>query len=482
MPTYAAALASLLARAAELSPRRKFDPADMRTLAAALGDPQKKFASILIAGTNGKGSTAATLAAILQAANIRTGLYTSPHLSRVNERIRVPDLQNRAIPIADEDFAQLYFEVDEAANRLVATGTLPQQPSFFETVTALAFLAFATDNVQIAVLEVGLGGRLDATNIVDPLLSILTDIDMDHTEWLGPTLTHIAREKAGILRQDGLLVTLPQHPEANQVIGEVATALNVTAINAADYLPYKSAGSGQAFRNRYTLEVAGEQIEVDSPLSGQHQQRNIALAIAAAVAISNQSNYKITPQEIAEGIRETKWPARLELLPSPATNLPPMEGHDFSRADRNPKTSWALAPEGKVRPTILLDVAHNPAGAWTLRAAINALESDRPESAPYPGKTLLFGCLADKPADQLAQILFPLFDEIILTRPTSPRAADPTQLATIATTLGAKTKVVDPPPAALEAAIAITPPDGLLVLAGSVYLVGELRPRLVNEP
>jgi len=451
MSDYAAAVQSLLARTAELTTRRKFDPEHMRILAHALGDPQRHFTAILIAGTNGKGSTAATLAAILAAAHIRTGLYTSPHLSRINERIRV-----QGQPIADEDFARLYFQVDDTANQLVASGELPCQPSFFETVTAIAFLAFA-NRVDIAVLEVGLGGRLDATNIVDPLLSILTDIDIDHTEWLGPTLTHIAREKAGILRQNGWLVTLPQHPEANQVIGEVATALDVAAINAAEYMPYKTtqpdqlqAGPEEApdspgLRNRYTILFAGAELQIDSPLAGQHQQRNIALAIAAAVAISNQYGYEITAADIARGVADTNWPGRLELIPG--------------------------------APAILLDVAHNPAGAWTLRAALSDLDA----AHPCKKKTLLFGCLADKPADQLAQILFPLFDELVLTRPTSPRAADPTQLATLATTLRTKSQVVDQPAAALEAALAVTPPEGLLVIAGSVYLVGELRPILIQK-
>ena len=473
--SYAAAIENLSALIPELfaipgAPRRKFSLKEIGVLCASLGDPQLSFPSVLVAGTNGKGSTAATLASVLQVANIRTGLYTSPHLSRVNERIRL-----QGLPIADEDFAALYFQVDEAANHLVATGTLPQQPSFFETVTAVAFLAFATANVQIAVLEVGLGGRLDATNIVDPLLSILTDIDMDHTEWLGPTLSHIAREKAGILCQDGVMVTLPQHPEANQVIGEVATALNVRAINAADYIPYKSADPAHpAFRNRYPLKIAGEQIQIDSPLSGRHQQRNIALAIAAAVEISNSGGYKITPAQIAEGVRKTEWPARLELLSRKEVSFRP-EARQSRQEEEEPAV--------RAHPAILLDVAHNPAGAWTLRAAINALESDHAlaaATAPDTRKTLLFGCLVDKPAEQLAQILFPLFDQIILTRVTSPRAADPAELTAIAATLGAKAKVVDQPRAALEASLASTPTEGLLVIAGSVYLVGELRPLLVD--
>src|SRR5271170_2227357 len=219
--SYAAAVDHLYALGHELAPtpssapRRKFDLAHMRVLAAALGEPQATFPSVLIAGTNGKGSTAATLASILIAAGYRTGLYTSPHLVRVNERIQIDGVQ-----ISDEDFARLYFQVDEAARRLVESGDLPHPPSFFEVLTALSFLYFAGDRankngeadvnpVDIAILEVGLGGRLDATNIVDPLLSVITDIALDHQDYLGDTITEITREKAGILRLNGTLITPP---------------------------------------------------------------------------------------------------------------------------------------------------------------------------------------------------------------------------------------------------------------------------------
>ncbi len=236
--SYAAAVDHLYALGHELAPpaagavRRKFDLAHMRVLAAALGEPQTAFPAILIAGTNGKGSTAATLASILNAAGCRTGLYTSPHLVRVNERIQI-----NGIHISDQDFARLYFQVDDTGQRLVREGRLPHPPSFFEVLTALAFLYFAEQKIHIAVLEVGLGGRLDATNIVDPILSVITDIALDHQDYLGNTIAEITREKAGILRPHGTLITLPQHPEANQAIGEAATALNVRAISAANFTP-----------------------------------------------------------------------------------------------------------------------------------------------------------------------------------------------------------------------------------------------------
>ncbi|MEG9438012.1 bifunctional folylpolyglutamate synthase/dihydrofolate synthase [Edaphobacter sp. HDX4] len=484
--SYAAAVDHLYARGLELAPdpsvpagtRRKFDLEHMRILARALGDPQQAFPSVLIAGTNGKGSTAATLASILSTAGYRTALYTSPHLSRVNERIRIDGR-----PISDEDFARLYFQVDSTAERLVTAGELPHHPSFFEILTALAFLYFAGDSnpVDLAVLEVGLGGRLDATNIVDPMISILTDISLDHQDYLGNTIAEITREKAGILRPHGTLITLPQHPEANQAIGEAAAALELHAISAAGYIPTAEkllhgegrtapaaphAGSSSSVtlpRNRYIVTVGSAPLLVDSPLIGQHQQRNIALAIAAAEELRNPTgynkdkrnikSYKITNPQIEEGIRNTRWPGRLELLPIPDS-----------------------AP-------LLLDVAHNPAGAWTLRAVLSQLPDEMP-------RTLLFSCLRDKDLREMSQILLPLFDasssdrphdHILLAPIRSPRAASLGDLATAASALEIPAEPCPSLTAALDRARAITPRNGLIVATGSVYMIGELRSLLCGS-
>ncbi len=446
------ALGHELAPATPSTPRRKFDLAHMRALAAALGDPQLAFPSVLIAGTNGKGSTAATLASILTAAGYRTALYTSPHLSRVNERIQIDGVQ-----ISDDDFARLYFHVDTTAERLIAAGSLPHHPSFFEVLTALAFAYFAEKQIDIAILEVGLGGRLDATNIVDPLISVITDIALDHQDYLGNTLTEITREKAGILRPNGTLITLPQHPEANQAIGEAAASLNLHAISAAPYIPHTPIRTERTAPrtlpgNHYTLTLAGEPLDVNSPLSGQHQQRNIALAIATAdelrnttnpsQIISNRKSYKITNANIEAGIRNTRWPGRLELLP----------------------------------PNLLLDVAHNPAGAWTLRAAIAQLPEDQP-------RTLLFSCLRDKDLREMTQILFPLFDStsdrphdhILLAPIDNPRAASLEDLLAAAHALDVPAHAAPHLAAAFAQAQAITPANGLIIATGSVYMVGEIR-------
>ena len=217
--SYEAAIAQLSSMVPELysvsgQPRRKFSLDEIGLLLGALGYPHRSFHSVLIAGTNGKGSTASMLASILTRSGVRTGLYTSPHLARVNERIRIDGEE-----IPDGVFASLFFQVRDAAERLVAEGRLPQLPSFFEILTAQALLYFAEAEVQAAVLEVGMGGRLDATNIVDPLVSIVTDISLDHTEWLGSTIAAIAREKAGISSATGNTYNIASAPGCRRCAG-----------------------------------------------------------------------------------------------------------------------------------------------------------------------------------------------------------------------------------------------------------------------
>jgi len=458
---YAQAVDHLYALGPELAPTtgaakqlRKFDLAHMRALCRELGNPQDRVPAVLIAGTNGKGSTAATLAAILAAAGYRTGLYTSPHLIRINERIQLSE-SGVFQPIADDDFAGYYARVDDACERLVAAGELAVVPSFFERVTAVAFLYYAErpNPVDVLILEVGLGGRLDATNVIDPVISVITDIALDHQEYLGNTIREIAGEKCGILRPEGTLVTLAQHPEANQAIGEVATALRVRGVNAADYLPpavrndAPSIPGTAALRNRYQLPLDGVGLlSVDSPLGGQHQQRNIALAISAATELRNQCGYKIANAAIERGIRNTVWPGRLELI----------------------------------QPNLLLDVAHNPAGAWTLRGVISSL----PEAQP---RTLIFSCLRDKNLGEMSRILFSLFDSspdgdplrrrdhLILAPIVSPRATEMADLVSAAESLGVPAIATADVAEALAVARQRTPPDGLIIATGSVYLIGEIR-------
>ncbi len=439
--SYAAAIEQLNSLVSELyagpgHTRRRFSLDEIRVLVEPLGHPERRFPSVLIAGTNGKGSTAATLASILTASGLRTGLYTSPHLARANERIRIDRAE-----ISDDAFAASYFRVHDAAQQLVLDGRLQQLPSYFEMLTAQAFLCFAETPVDIAVLEVGMGGRLDATNIADPLLSIVTDISLDHMEWLGTTIAEIAREKAGILRPHGTLITLPQHPEANQVLGEAAMSLGVRGVSAAPYMP----GIGTPAAEPYWIDSSGATIEVDSPLKGVHQHRNIALAIAAAVELAENHGFPVTPGSIATGIRQTVWPARLERVSA--------RGVDW-----------------------ILDVAHNPAGAWALRAGLHDI------LAGDPPRTLIFSCLRDKPILELAQILFPIFERVIFAPIHSPRAASLDDLLVAANAMGTPAVAANSVGEALCLATADRDAraDGAIVISGSLYLVGEARTLLLD--
>jgi dihydrofolate synthase / folylpolyglutamate synthase len=436
--SYTSAITQLSAMGPELftrpgQPRRKFSLEEIGVLLAALGNPQRRVRAVLIAGTNGKGSTASTLASILIAAGVRTGLYTSPHLQRVNERIRINGAE-----IADDAFASLYFRVHDTAQKLMLDGRLPQLPSFFEILTAQALLYFAESNVELAVLEVGLGGRLDATNIVDPLASIITDISLDHTEWLGPTITAIAREKAGILRRGGTLITLPQHPEANQVLRETAAELGARQVDASFFLP----PAGTTATGSYSVQALGAAVEVASPLVGAHQQRNVALAIAAAVELAATHDFPITPAALAAGIRQTHWPGRLECI-------------------RAGGVEW------------ILDVAHNPAGAWALRSGLSGFMREK-----HP-RCLIFSCLRDKPAEEMAQILFPLFKQVILAPIHSARATTMEDLQAAARSVGCSARSVGSVAEALRMARE-SGPDGAVVVSGSVYLVSEARPLLLD--
>lgn len=456
MISYQSAVERLYALGHELqhgSPR-KFDLAHMRVLCEALGNPQHSFPSVLIAGTNGKGSTAATLASILQASEYRVGLYTSPHLLRINERICCGGQ-----PISDVSFAAAHEHATTVAGKLVSAGALPHLPSFFETITAMAFDFFSSSKVDIAVLEVGMGGRLDATNVVEPILCVITDIDIDHRKYLGNTITEIAREKSGILRPGVTAVTLPQHPEANQVLGWRMTVLGARAVNAARNMPpvspgsptlvHSSAPSPETGENsattRFELNVLGKQVEIVSPLLGRHQLRNLALAITAAEELAAQG-FRVTPESVATGTRLTSWPGR------------------FQR--------FAPTPH---RPEVIVDVAHNPAGAWALSSALSEQMEDRP-------LVLLFGAMADKAIDEIAKILWPRMAHVVLTRTANnPRAADPSDLAAIALSLGVEHSVSTTVGQGVELAIAEAikrGPNCALVIAGSIYVAGEAIPIL----
>jgi len=454
--SYQTAIERMYALGHELAqaPSHKFDLAHMRVLLAALENPERRSSGVLIAGTNGKGSTAATLASILQASGVRTGLYTSPHLVRINERVRINGGE-----ISDDDFALLHDVVDRTAERLVGEGELPWHPSFFEMLTAMAFEYFARRKVDLAVLEVGMGGRLDATNVIEPRVSVITDISLDHQKFLGNTVAKIAREKAGIIHPGGIVVTLPQQPQANDVIGNTILEMDATAVSAVPYVPPVAPGSDCGYGSRgkslttectedtersdhrqpvwrYPLQVMGQKICVETPLIGRHQLRNVALAIAAAEELGKQG-FAITAASIERGIRETRWPGRFQVIP--ATNG---------------------------TPEYVFDVAHNPAGAWALRSTLSACYEDR-------RLIFVFGALRDKAIGEMAEILFSMAERVIATRADNPRSATPDEIRSAAARTSAEIETAPDVAAALAQARASAGSDRIVVVTGSIYVVGE---------
>jgi dihydrofolate synthase/folylpolyglutamate synthase len=440
--SYQTAVARMYALGHELAdlPSHKFDLAHMRVLLNALDNPERRFPSVLIAGTNGKGSTAATLASILAASGLRTGLYTSPHLVRINERISI-----NGETIDDEKFALVHDMVERTAERLIEDGELPWHPSFFEMLTAMSFEHFATSKLDIAVLEVGMGGRLDATNVVEPRVSVITDISLDHEKFLGNTIAEIAREKSGIIRPRGIVVTLPQTPAANDVIGNAILDQNAIAVSAVPYVPPVSpaAPSHLAFEtrdakifSRYPLQVLGKQILVETPLIGRHQLRNVALAIAAAEELGKQ-RFPVTAESIEHGIRETRWPGRFQVVAATDST-----------------------------PEYVFDVAHNPAGAWALRSTLSNCYEDR-------RLIFVFGAMRDKAIAEMCEILFPLAEGVVATQADNPRSATGQEIIQAAHRTHAEMEGSPDVPSALARAKAIAGTNGVIVITGSIYVVGE---------
>ncbi len=367
--------------------------------------------------------------------------------------------------MSNEKVALLHDMVERTAERLVEEGELPWHPSFFEMLTAMAFEHFATSKVEIAVLEVGMGGRLDATNVVDPRVSVIADISLDHQKFLGDTIAEIAGEKVGIIRRNGIVVTLPQIPAANDVIGNAILDLDARAVSAVPFVPPVSPGAtpynrkslaaevaeedaGGAEKNglwaQYPLEVMGKEITVRTPLVGRHQLRNVALAIAAAEELAKQG-FSVNAESIERGIRETRWPGRFQVLP---------------------------ARDG--RPEFVLDVAHNPAGAWALRSALSSWYEDR-------RIIFVFGAMRDKAIQEMAEILFPLGEHVIATCADNPRSAAPEEIREAASRTHADIQLTHDVKSGLERAQELAAMGGIVVVTGSIYVVGAAM-RILGVP
>ncbi|MBA3804683.1 MAG: bifunctional folylpolyglutamate synthase/dihydrofolate synthase [Acidobacteria bacterium] len=403
----------------------------------ALSQPQNDFPSVQIAGTNGKGSTAVVLERICRASGIKTGLYTSPHLISITERIRTGGLE-----ITPPEFARLMTLVHDAARRLLEEGQLPALPTFFEHVTAAALVAFSEARVQLAILETGLGGRLDATTAALARTVAITPIALDHQEYLGQTLPEIAAEKAAIIRPGVTAIIAPQPPLALEVILRQC-AEKMVAPHLVDDQQVRVINADASGRLRITLKTGADCYEnVRVGLRGRHQLTNVAVAVTVAEALRARG-FQIPRAAIIEGIESAEHWGRLEM--------------------------W----EG--RPSLLFDGAHNPAGAQALRAYLD-------EFVHVP-ITLIFGAMRDKALDEIAATLFPAASRLIFTEPHNPRAAPPEEIEhAVPPGIDSSRITLEPSTAhALRIAFVVTPTNGLILITGSLYLVGEIRRTLREQ-
>ncbi len=399
----------------------KFGLERMQTLLAALGNPELGQRLVHVAGTNGKGSTCAMIASVLQHAGYRTGLYTSPHLIEPTERIQI-----NGSAVGEDEFARLFEQVHGVAEKLVAEDAMDAHPSYFETVTAMALLAFR-DRCDISVIEVGLGGRLDATNVIMPELAVITPIAFDHEAFLGNNIESIASEKAGIIKERVPLVMARQEPAAEAIIMARAQELGCETIRTSDVqvTGVQASAEGSVF----WMEGA----EYHCGLAGRHQIENAKTAILICQRLG------IDVPAIQAGLRDVKWPGRLEYV---------------SR-----------------EPDFVLDGAHNPAGAAALAAYMREFAKGRPV-------WIVYGAMRDKAIDEVTEQLFPLADTLIVTAPDFPRALRPQ--AILGVTNHSHAMVAETIPEAISAA-RNAPKEALVFFTGSLFLVGEARKLLAGQ-
>jgi dihydrofolate synthase/folylpolyglutamate synthase len=404
--------------------KAEFNLGRMRDLMALLGNPETKYPILHVAGTKGKGSTSALMASALKAGGYLTGLYTSPHLQDFCERIQVNGEQ-----IPHDDFANLVEEIKPAVEKIPFITT-------FELTTALAFLYFAKRGVNAAVIEVGLGGRLDATNIITPIVSVITSLSLDHTAVLGNTLALIAGEKAGIIKPGVPVVTSPQKDEALQVLVKVARDLSSELMQVGRDWMFKAGSTSLEGQDLEVWSKNGKMIKLHIRLLGIHQVQNAATAYAGLNA-ARAAGLNLTDDQIRTGFAESFWPARFEIV----------------RRD----------------PPVILDSAHNQDSAIKLRQTLDEF---------FPGRKviLIFGASEDKDVASMFEEWKTCLNLIITTRADHPRALDPETLSELARKIGIDSKVVSPVDAALEQALKISNEKGYVVLsAGSMFVTAEVR-------
>jgi dihydrofolate synthase/folylpolyglutamate synthase len=409
----------------------KFNLENIAILLDRLGRPERSFASIHIAGTNGKGSTAAFTESILREAGFRTGLNTSPHLQRINERIKINGEE-----IGDSLFADIFTRIHEVIEELLAQGKLRVHPTYFECVTAVAFEAFARARVEFAVVEVGLGGRLDATNVLVPLVSVITRIDFDHENFLGHSLREIAGEKAGILKERVPAVFAPQQAEIREILLHRAKQLDCPVLETEQAFRMEKETVQDGCVRAIAVENSTEkEFEIAPRLAGRFQLQNALNALAVARLLQARK-YRIAEDALERGIALAQWPGRMERLQS--------------------------------GPDVYLDGAHNPGAARELARFVKENLSSR-------RILLLYAAMRDKAVDEVTGILFPLAQEVIFTEAQTPRAISAGQLAEMAGHYAAHHFVIPDAEDALAFALGRARPEDVILVTGSLYLVGQLR-------
>jgi dihydrofolate synthase/folylpolyglutamate synthase len=393
-----------------------------------LGNPQDQLKVIHIGGTNGKGSTAAMVTSVLKSAGYRVGFFSSPHIHNYTERMKI---NGEEIP--RERIAALLTEIRPILEEMVRQGF--EHPTEFEVNTALALLYFAREEVDLVVLEVGLGGAIDSTNVVEPLVAVITNVGMDHMDYLGNSLEEIARVKAGIIKERCKVVTAADKPEVIKIIEEVCQAKQAGLLRVGKDVSIELLSST---KSGVTFNLQGPGISYErlhTPLLGEHQALNAGVAVTTIKALASYG-IEIPDDAVYQGLEQACWPARLEIMGN--------------------------------NPTVLIDAAHNVDGAKTLRKALDSLFS-------YRKLILVLGMLADKEREKVLELLAPLAEVVIVTRPNSPRAAGWEEIGELAAKYVSRVEVIASVEEAVNRGLLLADTEDLVCITGSIYMIAEAR-------
>lgn len=406
----------------------------IQELLKRLGNPERALRVIHVGGTNGKGSTTVMIASILKESGHKVGVFTSPHMHDWRERMVI---NGQMIP--KERVTQVIKRVVPLLEDMVAEGF--EHPTEFEVSTALAFLYFAEEKVDFAVIEVGLGGAIDSTNVVSPLISVITNIGMDHMDYLGSDVVSIAKVKAGIIKPHSIVVTASENPDVIHVLREQAKAMGVPLWLVGEDVRFESKGSGELEQEFDFVGLHAIYSKLRLRLMGLHQLRNAATAVTVCEVLQSEYGVSIPREAIYTGLSEVEWPGRLELL--------------------------------SLKPKVLLDGAHNVDGARALAQAIPLYTRDR--------LILCLGMLADKEREKVVTMLVPLADEIIITRPNSPRAGDWRALGILAEQHGRPVTCIENSKEAVVFALNRLGENDMLCVTGSIYMLADARQALIEK-